>query len=129
MNPFFRNKRLSEDMADWVFASEATLGGDRNRRIAGLDEEDPKRNHFIERGLHATSKGFNNLLMLNKWNGMMKSINRVAIQNQSIKIGNTLRSGQPGRATAPAGRGGLVRSSLARATTPQGKMKNEGTRK
>lgn len=107
MNPFFRNKRLSEDMADWVFASEATLGGDRNRRIAGLDEEDPKRNHFIERGLHATSKGFNNLLMLNKWNGMMKSINSVAIQNKIIKIGNKLRSGKRLSRSDKAFMGGL----------------------
>jgi len=107
MNPFFRNKRLSEDMADWVFASEATLGGDRNRRIAGLDEEDPKRNHFIERGLHATSKGFNNLLMLNKWNGMMKSINSVAIQNKIIKIGNKLRSGKRLSRSDKAVMGGL----------------------
>ena len=107
MNPFFRNKRLSEDMADWVYASEATLGGDRNRRIAGLDEEDPKRNHFIERGLHATSKGFNNLLMLNKWNGMMKSINSVAIQNKIIKIGNKLRSGKRLSRSDKAFMGGL----------------------
>jgi hypothetical protein len=107
MNPFFRNKRLSEDMADWVFASEATLGGDRNRRIAGLDEEDPKRNHFIERGLHATSKGFNNLLMLNKWNGMMKSVNSVAIQNKIIKIGNKLRSGKRLSRSDKAFMGGL----------------------
>ena len=94
MNPFFRNKRLSEDMADWVYASEATLGGDRNRRLAGVDELDPNRATTGERWLGAATDRFGNWLMLNKWNGMMKNINSVAIQNKIIKIGNKLRAGK-----------------------------------
>jgi len=94
MNPFFRNRRLSEDMSDWVFANEAVLGGERNKRIAGIDDLDPNRTTVLEKGLGKASERFSDWLQLNKWNGMMKAINSVAIQNKILKIGNRFRSGK-----------------------------------
>lgn len=94
MNPFFRKERLSEDMGDWLFSAEAVLGGERNRRIAGLDNLDPERATWLERGMQNSATYFSKALMLNKWNGMMKDISSSAIQHKLIKIGNKKRAGK-----------------------------------
>lgn len=80
------------DASEYLYAAEAVLGGERNRRIGGLDPLDPDRDTAFERASAIGSEKFGNFLGLNLWNGMMKDINAMAIESRIFHIANKVRN-------------------------------------
>lgn len=94
INPFLKDPQYRGDMADYLYANEAVLGGDRNRRIAGLDPLDPDRQTRIERFAEFAAEKTSKFLGLNRWNGMMKEVNAIAIQNKTMSIAKKIQQGK-----------------------------------
>lgn len=94
INPFLKDPQYRGDMADYLYANEAVLGGDRNRRIAGLDPLDPDRQSPLESLTTLAADSTSRFLGLNQWNGMMKEVNAIAIQNKTMSIAKKIQQGK-----------------------------------
>jgi len=94
LNPFISKAEYRRDIAEYLYANEAVLGGDRNRRIHGLDPLDPDRQNIVERAGESVANTMGRWLGLNSWNGMMKEINAIAIQNKTMSIAKKIQQGK-----------------------------------